>query len=69
MSYGTKKMKPDMHFLLLSKVPVNEPPPDSPTGPLWRELPFYGAFLHTCQFSHKNFPESKIFPSLKTLRK
>jgi hypothetical protein len=33
-----------MHFLLLSKVPVDEPPPGSPTGPLWRGLPVYKAF-------------------------
>jgi hypothetical protein len=45
MSSGSKKRNPDMHFLFLSKVPVNEPPPFSPTGPLWRELSVYRAFF------------------------
>ena len=30
-----------MHFLFLSKVPVNVPPPGSPTAPLQRKLPIY----------------------------
>jgi hypothetical protein len=34
MSSKFKKMKPDMNFLFLLKVPVNEPPSSSPTGPL-----------------------------------
>ena len=46
-----------MHFLFLSNVPVNEPPPGSPTGPLWRELPVYKAYLHISQIPHKNFPK------------
>ena len=28
----------------MSKVPVKEPPPDSPTGPLWREMSHYRTF-------------------------
>ena len=36
-----------MHFLFLSNVPVNEPPP---IGPLWRELPVYKVFLHSLKF-------------------
>jgi hypothetical protein len=27
-------------------VPASESPPGSPTGPQWREIPTYGAFLH-----------------------
>jgi hypothetical protein len=46
MSSGSKKRNPDMYSRFLSKVPVNEPPPSSPTGPLWRELPFYKAFFY-----------------------
>jgi hypothetical protein len=46
MSSGSKKRNPDMHFLSLSKVPVNEPPPSSTTGPLWRQLPVYRAFFY-----------------------
>jgi hypothetical protein len=33
-----------IYFSFLSKVPANEPPPDSPTGPLWRERPVYRTF-------------------------
>ena len=33
-----------IYFSFLSKVPANEPPPDSPTGPLWRGRPIYRAF-------------------------
>jgi hypothetical protein len=35
-----------MHFLFLSNVTVNEPPPVSPTRPLWRELPVYRTILN-----------------------
>jgi len=48
---------PDMHFLFLSKVSLNEPPPGSSTEPLWRELSVYRAFLNTSQIPHKNFPK------------
>ena len=45
-----------MHFVFLSKVPVNEPHPGSPKGPLWRELPVYMAFfLNISQIPDKNF--------------
>jgi hypothetical protein len=47
MSSGPKKRNSDTHFLFLSKVPVKEPPPGSPTGPPWRELPVYKAFFFT----------------------
>jgi len=40
-----------IYFSFLSKVPANEPPPDSPTGPLWRGRPVYRAFC----VSLKNF--------------
>jgi hypothetical protein len=43
MSSGSKKGA-EIHFSFLSKVPANEPPPGSPTGPLWRERPVYRAF-------------------------
>jgi len=33
MSSGSKKSNPDMHFLFLSEVPVNELLPGSPLGP------------------------------------
>ena len=58
-----------MHFLFLSKVLVNKPPPASPAGPLWRELLIYRAFLHISQIPHKNLSK-QIFPfSRKTLGK
>jgi hypothetical protein len=72
MSSGSKKRKPNTHFLFLSKVPLNEPPapPGSPTGPLWRQLPVYRVFLHISQNPRKNIsPNKDIFPSLKGPRK
>jgi hypothetical protein len=33
-----------IYFSSLSKIPANEPPPGSPTGPLWRERLFYRIF-------------------------
>jgi hypothetical protein len=51
------QMAPDLKFFVLwvhernpdillfsLKIPVNEPLPGSPTGPLWREIPVYRAF-------------------------
>jgi len=32
-------------FPFLSQVHTNEPPPGSSTGPLWREIPIYRAFV------------------------
>jgi hypothetical protein len=46
-----------MDFIFLSKFPVNEPPPSSSTGPLWRELSVYRAFLYLSQISPKNPPK------------
>jgi hypothetical protein len=77
MSSGSKERNPDMHFLFLTRVPVKEPNPRSPTGPLCRERPIYRAFcLHlsqipstkislnkeTCPFSQK--PQKKKRPSM-----
>jgi len=39
---GSKKGT-QIYFSFLSKVLVNEPPPGSPKGPLWREIPVYRA--------------------------
>jgi hypothetical protein len=43
MTSGSKKGT-QIYFSFLSKVPANEPPPSSPTGPLWRGKPAYKAF-------------------------
>jgi hypothetical protein len=43
MTCGSKKGT-QIYFSFLSKVPANEPPPGSPTGPLWRGRPIYMAF-------------------------
>ena len=51
-----------MHFLFLSKVPVNEPPQGSPAGPLWRELPVYRTSLHISHSSLKISLNKEIFP-------
>jgi hypothetical protein len=40
---GPRK-EPRYTFSFLSKVLANEPPPGSPTGPLWREIIVYRAF-------------------------
>ena len=39
-----------MQSLFLTKFPVNEPPPGSPKGPLWRELPVYMALEISLKF-------------------
>jgi hypothetical protein len=52
-----------MHFRFLSKVPVNEPHPGSPTGPLWRELPVYRAFITYLKFLIKIFLNKEMFSS------
>jgi len=39
------RKEPRYTFSFLSKVPANEPPPGSITGPLWREIPVYTAFF------------------------
>jgi hypothetical protein len=61
-----------MHFLFLSKVPINEPLPVSPTGPLGRDLAVYRDFFFTYLSNSliKMSPKiNKIFPSLKGPRK
>jgi hypothetical protein len=43
MTPGSKKGT-QIYFSFLSKIPEEEFPPGSPTGPLWREIPIYRAF-------------------------
>jgi hypothetical protein len=43
MASGSKKGT-QIYFCFLSKVLAYEPPPGSPTGPLWRGRPVYRAF-------------------------
>jgi hypothetical protein len=43
MASGSKKGT-QVYFSFLSKILSNEPPPGSPTGPIWRERPVYRAF-------------------------
>jgi hypothetical protein len=64
MSSGSKKRNPDMNFLFFSKVPVNEPPPGSPTGLLWRQLPVYRAFFYISLKFIIKFPQIKKIFSL-----
>ena len=59
-----------MHFLFLSKVPINKPPPCSPTGPCGKSCLFTRSSLHLTQIPHKKFPQiKKYFPSLKDPKK
>ena len=51
MVSGSKKGT-QIYFSFLSKVQANEPPPGSPTGPLWRGRPVYRAF---CNISQKPY--------------
>ena len=44
MSSGSKKGT-QIYYPFHSKVPASESPPGSPTGPLWREIPAYRAFI------------------------
>jgi len=62
MSSGSQNKDPRYAFSFLSKVPVNEPPPVSPAGALWRELLAYRAvFLHF-KFLIKISLSKEIFP-------
>jgi len=49
-------------YLFLSKVPANEPPPGSPTGTLWREMPVYRAYLS--KTSSFGFPVKEPSPKV-----
>jgi len=62
MLSGSKKGI-QIYFSFLSKIPADEPPPGSATGPLWREIPIYRAFC----ISLNNF--TKIPLNKKALRR
>jgi len=68
---GLRKRNPDINFLFLSKVPVNEAPPGSPTGPLWSKLSVYKALFYiSLKFPIKISLNKEIFSLLsKALRK
>jgi len=44
MSSGSKEGT-WIYYPFLSKVPASEAPPGFPTGPLWRKMPTYRAFI------------------------
>jgi len=46
-----QERNPDILFLF--KNPSKEPPPGSPAGPVWREIPVYRAFAHLSKTSQK----------------
>jgi hypothetical protein len=63
MFFGCKKRNPDLHFLFLSTVTVNEPPPRSPKGPYGETYPFKERFFKNSKLPHKKFPCIKnLFP-------
>ena len=51
MSSGSKKNNPDMHFLFLSKVPVNESPPGSTLEAPMDRAGSLSSFLRISQIS------------------
>jgi len=70
MSSGSKKGTQIYFFFSLKKVPPNERPPGSPTGPLWKEIPIYRAFFFTSLETIVKIPLNKNFFLLsKALRK
>ena len=59
-----------MHYLFLSKVPVNEPLHIPQQGPMERAASLQDLILHISQIPYKNSPNIKKFiPSLKDPRK
>ena len=50
-----------MHFLFLSKVPVNELLQVPQQGPYGDNCPFTGPFLRISYIPHKNFPKQRNF--------
>jgi hypothetical protein len=54
---GSKKRNPDMNFLFLSIVPVNEPLQVPQQGPYGERGPFTEPLLHIPQIPHKKFPK------------
>jgi hypothetical protein len=53
---------PEPSFICLSKVPVNEPPPGSPKGAVWRELHVSRAFFSmSLEFLIKFLPIKRHF--------
>ena len=62
MGFGSKKGT-QIYLSFLSKVLANEPPPGSPTGPLWRERPVYRTFTYLSKTSSFGSPVKE--PSLK----
>ena len=63
MASGSKK-GPQIYFTFLSKVPANEPPPGSPTGPLWRGRPVYRPFAYLSKTSSFGFPSKEPSPKV-----
>jgi hypothetical protein len=62
MASGSKKGTP-IYFSSLSKVPANETPPVSPTGPLWGEGgPFTGHFAYLSKASSFGFSSKGALP-------
>jgi len=70
MSSGSKKGNPDMHFLFLSKVPVNEPSSTFPNRvPMERAAYLQGLFYIFLKFIVKISLNKENFPSPKGSRK
>jgi len=63
MTSGSKKKETQICSFFLFKVPVKEPLPGSPTGPLWAGLPVYKVFFYIyLEFLIKISLNKEIFP-------
>ena len=62
MASGSKK-RTQIYFSFLSKVPANELPPGSSTGPLWRERPIYRTFCISLKNLIFRVPQQRSPPS------
>jgi len=64
-----RREEPRYTVVFSQTVPASKSPPGSPTGPLWREIPAYRAFLHLSWYTgchRRNGPNfGRVFLMLK----
>jgi hypothetical protein len=62
MSSESNKKERRYAFSFSLKSPSKRTPPGSPTGALWKELPFTSSFLHISQIPYKILLNKEIYP-------